>query len=537
MAESLFEQIKGLFGLEIKNDKPEKEYESFTEKVNDDGALVVSPTGVWGQYLDMEGKASSDTQLVSRYRENAIQPELDFAISEIINEAIVINDIIPPVDINTDEIQFSDKIKKSIVEEFKTVVSLLNFNNKGYDIFRQWYVDGRLYFHAIVEENKEKEGLKELRNIDPRRIRKVREVKTKKDVATGVTVVENINEYYVYNKVGFTQISTTTEDVQGIRINPDAIVYVHSGIFDKDNTLVLSHLHKAIKPYNQLKMLEDATIIYHLSRAPERRVFYVDVGNLPTSKAEQYLSAIQSKYKNKTVYDAATGEVRDDKRHMSMLEDYWIPRREGGKGTEITTLGGGQNLTDNLESTEYFKKKLYKALNVPYSRLEPETAFSFGRATEISRDEVRFARFIERLRAKFNDLFDEILKKQLLLKNIVTEDDWEEIKKDIKYVYSHDSYFSEMKDIEVIRERFNLLRDLDDYSTNAIARDKGSEVEAYLSVDWIREHVLQQNDDDKKKLKKQIEKELKDIDDEGPLDLDPDTPGIQQPVPLDSPNV
>lgn len=507
MAESsLFEQISNLFGLDIKT-KKEPPLESFVEKANEDGAIVIAPSGVYGSYVDMEGKSSSDSELVTKYRENAIQPELDFAISEIINEAIVIDDLVPPVSVNVDEIDFSDKLKKTIAEEFQEVISLLNFNNRGYDIFRQWYVDGRLYYHAIINEGKEKDGIKELRNIDPRKIRKIREVSQKRDEKTGVELVSKDNEYFVFNKAGFITGSTSS-DIQGIKINPDAIIYTNSGIYDKDNSLVLSHLHKAIKPFNQLKMLEDATIIYHLSRAPERRVFYVDVGNLPTSKAEQYLGAIQSKYKNKTVYDAQTGEVRDDKKHLSMLEDYWIPRRGEGRGTEITTLGGGQNLTDNIENTEYFKKKLYKALNVPYSRLEPETQFAFGRATEISRDEVRFTRFIERLRTKFNDLFDSVLEKQLLLKNIVTREDWMEIKKDIKYIYSKDSYFSEMKDIEIVRERFNLLRDLDEYTTNGAARDKGLSPTPYISNEWVIQNVLRQNNEDTKEMTKKIKKEL-----------------------------
>jgi len=522
---TLLESVGDLFGFELKKKKEEKELPSFAPKPNEDGAMVIAPSGVFGQYMDLEGKVKSDTELVSRYRELSLQPEMDFAISDIINECIVIDDDTPPVKVNVDEIEFSDKVKNSIKDEFQNVLSLLNFNNKGYDIFRQWYVDGRLYYHVIIEEGKEKEGIQELRNIDPRKIRKVIELQSNQKendrlraTANGVLngIITKTEEYYVFNKVGFVPTSgiSNTAETQGLKINPDAIILTTSGILDIDNSLVLSHLHKAIKPFNQLRMLEDATIIYHLSRAPERRLFYIDVGSLPTAKAEQYVASIMSKYKNKMVYDAVTGEVRDDKRHMSMLEDYWIPRREGGKGTEITTLGGGQNLTDNIESVDYFRKKLYKALNVPYSRLESDSSFAFGRATEISRDEVRFARFKDKLRARFNDLFDAVLEKQLLLKNIVSHDDWNEIKKDIKYTYSTDSYFSELKEIEIIRERFGLLRDIDDYTTNATARDQGKPPEAYVSVEWVRKNILQQDDDSVKDIKKQVDSEMGGIEDD-----------------------
>lgn len=527
--QTLLESITGLFGLEIKK-KESKEYPSIVPKDIDDGALLIAPSGIYGQYIDIEGKVNSDHELISRYRELALQPEIDFAVNDIVNESIIINDINPPITLNLDEIKYSPKIKKSIEDEFQNILSLLNFNNKGHNIFRQWYIDGRLYYHVIVEEGKEKEGIKELRNIDPRRIRKVKEVKKEKD-NNGFEIVKGANEYFIFNKNGFIK-SQAADTSTGIKISPDAIIYTTSGIYDPENLLVLSHLHKAIKPFNQLKMLEDATIIYHLSRAPERRVFYVDVGNLPTPKAEQYLSAIQSRYKNKMVYDAQTGEVRDDKRHMSMLEDYWIPRREGGRGTEISALGGGQNLTDNIESADYFRKRLYRALNVPISRLEQDNQWSLGRATEISRDEMRFSRFVERLRAKFNDTIDSILEKQLILKGIISPDDWVEIKKDIKYIYSNDSYFSEMKEIEVIRERFNLLRDIDDYTTNGVAREKGGGIKPYISVEWVKKHVLQQDDEDEKKLNQEIDDEVKAIEDAIPDDIDPNTPGKQAPAPI-----
>jgi len=458
--------------------------------------------------------------LVSKYRELALQPEIDFAVNDIVSESVVIDDIEAPVGVDVDDIEFSDKIKESIREEFQNVISLLNFNNRGHDIFRQWYVDGRLYYHAVVAEGKEKGGIKEIRNIDPRKIRKIREI-VKEPTPEGANIIKKTDEYFIFNPNGFIE-KNSSSSTSGMKISKDAIIYITSGLYDAENTLVLSNLHKTIKPYNMLKMLEDAAVIYYLSRAPERRIFYIDVGNLPKAKADQYVAGIMGKYRNKMVYDAETGNVRDDKRHMSMLEDFWIPRREGGKGTEITTLGGGNNLTDNIESIEYFRKKLFKALNVPYSRMDSENQWSLGRTTEISRDEMRFARFIDRLRSKFNSLFDEILGRQLILKRIVTESDWNSIKKDIKYRYNRDSYFSEMKDIEVIRERFNLLRDIDEYSTNASARDQGKQPEPWISNAWIRKNVLQQDDDDIKAMNKEIKKELKKMtpDEEGDEDSD-----------------
>jgi hypothetical protein len=501
---TLLEAIGELFGFKLKK-KESVELPSFVPKDYDDGALTISPSGIFGEYLDLEGRIFSDHELVSKYRELALQPEIDFAVNDIVSEAIVIDDIEEPVSVDVDDIEFSDKIKESIREEFQNVVSLLNFNNRGHDIFRQWYVDGRLYYHAVVAEGKEKGGIKEIRNIDPRKIRKIREI-VKEPTPGYANIIKKTDEYFVFNPNGF--IDKNSPSTSGMKISKDAIIYITSGLYDAENTLVLSNLHKTIKPYNMLKMLEDAAVIYYLSRAPERRIFYIDVGNLPKAKADQYVAGIMGKYRNKMVYDAETGNVRDDKRHMSMLEDFWIPRREGGKGTEITTLGGGNNLTDNIESIEYFRKKLFKALNVPYSRMDSENQWSLGRTTEISRDEMRFARFIDRLRSKFNILFDEILGRQLILKRIVTESDWNNIKKDIKYRYNKDSYFSEMKDIEVVRERFNLLRDIDEYSTNAAARDQGKHPEPWISNAWIRKNVLQQNDDDIKAMNKEIKKEL-----------------------------
>lgn len=509
---SLFEAVGDFFGLKLKKKEPKEDLKSFVPREEDDGALTITPSGIYGEYLDLEGKVYSDHELVSRYRDLALQPEIDFAVNDIVNESIVIDERDAPVRVNTDEIEFSDKIKESISNEFEYILSLLNFNNRGYDIFRQWYVDGRLYYHVIVEEGREKQGLKEIRNIDPRKIKKVREIEKRTDERE-MPLVSKVDEYFIFNSHGFIKSSET--NANGLKINKDAVVYITSGLYDSTNSLILSYLHKTIKPFNMLKMLEDAAIIYYISRAPERRIFYIDVGNLPKAKADQYLAGIMNKYRNKMVYDAETGNVRDDKRHMSMLEDFWIPRREGGKGTEITTLGGGQNLTDNIESIEYFRKKLFRALNVPYSRLDTENMWNLGRATEISRDEMRFAGFRDRIRNKFNELFDELLGRQLILKRIVSEADWKKIKKDIKYVYNNDSYFSEMKDIEVVRERFNLLRDIDEYSTNASARDQGKQPEPWISNEWIRKNVLQQSDEDVKLIKKEVKKELKKMSSEG----------------------
>ena len=477
----------------------------------DDGAIELSSTGVFGQYIDLEGKVSNDFDLVSKYRDIALQPEIDFALGDIVNEAVVIDEDDPPVTLNLDDLEdFSQKVKDKILDEFQNVIELLNFNNKGHDIFRQWYVDGRLYYHIIVDEKKTKEGIQELRNIDPRKIKKIREV-IKEKRPDGVEYVKGIDEYFIYNAQGFTsgdykKITAFTPGTTAlIRMDPNIICHVTSGILDTTNQIVFSPLHKAIKPLNQLRMLEDSVVIYRLARAPERRVFYIDVGNLPKVKAEEYLNTVMNKYKNKMVYDITTGEIRDDKRHLSMLEDFWIPRREGGKGTEIQTLQAGLNLGE-MEDVEYFKKKLFRALNVPYSRLDTEDQWSLGRATEITRDEVRFNRYIGRTRNKFNDLFDDLLEKQLLLKGIVTEDDWRVIKSKLNYFYARDSYFSEMKEIEVMKERYNLLQIVDPYSPNG-SLPEGGKI-PYVSHEWIRRYVLQQGEDDIKKMQKQIAVEI-----------------------------
>lgn len=507
---SLFESIGQVFGFASKK-KPEPVFPSIVSKKDDyDGAVEIAAasSGLYGHYLDIEGKIGNDIETISKYREVALQPEIDFAISDIVNEAIIIDNFEDPVELNLDDVEYSDKIKNSISEEFEGIIKMLNFNNKGHDIFRQWYVDGRLYYHTIIDEKNPKKGIQEVRNIDPRKIKKIREIKKDKS-PTGIDVIIGAEEYYIYSSVGFESINknNTSATIQSVRLSTDIVSYVTSGVLDSNNVMVLSHLHKAIKPLNQLRMLEDSVVIYRLARAPERRIFYVDVGNLPKAKAEEYLASIMNKYKNKLVYDMSTGEVRDDKRHMSMLEDYWIPRREGGRGTEITTLQGGQSL-GQLDDVEYFKRKLMKSLNVPYSRLDDQNQWTLGRATEITRDEVRFNRFIEKLRNKFNDLFDQLLEKQLILKGIVSQEDWKKIKSDIKYKYNKDSYFSEMKEIEVMKERFNLLQLIDPYSTTAIA---GDAKRPYISQEWVARYVLQQSEEDIKDIGKEIDAELEEI--------------------------
>jgi hypothetical protein len=424
----------------------------------------------------------------------AMQPEIESAIDDIINEAIVQNDDGKSIRIIMDDLKQPEKIKKAIEEEFSIVLRLLNYQNMATDTFRRFYVDGRIFYHVILDEENPTQGIKALRYIDPRKIRKVREIKKDKDTGTSVDVVQTVNEYYIYNdKV--TSGSSSSYGPVGVRIAKDAIINVNSGLMDSRRAVVLSYLHKAIKPLNQLRMIEDATVIYRISRAPERRIFYIDVGNLPKLKAEQYLRDIMVKYKNKLVYDAQTGEVRDDRKHLSMMEDFWLPRREGGKGTEITTLPGGQNLGE-LEDVKYFEKKLYKSLNVPVSRLDPnQSGFSLGRVGEISRDEVKFSKFVDRQRQKFSEIFDQALRVQCVLKGICTAEEFDEFKENIYYDFIKDNNFAELKEAELVRERLSLLGSVDPY------------VGRYYSMEWIQRNVLRLSDDDIKEMQKQIDKE------------------------------
>lgn len=485
-----------LFGFTISREKGEKEQssqQSFSPPTNDDGALTITSAAYYGTYVDMDGTAKNEVELISRYREMAMQPEIEAAIDDIVNESIVQDDDGRSVQIVLDNLNVNDKIKNSIKTEFSNILRMLNYNQMAQDIFRRYYIDGKMHYHIIIDRENPVEGIKELRYIDPRKLRKVREVKKKKDEATGADVMNVINEYYIYNDKVSSGQSSGFGPV-GIRIAVDSIISVVSGLMDSRRAVVLSYLHKAIKPLNQLRMIEDATVIYRISRAPERRIFYIDVGNLPKLKAEQYLRDIMVKYKNKLVYDANTGEIRDDRKYLSMMEDFWLPRREGGKGTEITTLPGGQNLGE-LEDVKYFERKLYKALNVPMSRLEPNQGFSIGRSSEITRDEIKFSKFVDRMRSRFSDVFDQALRVQCVLKGICTDTEWKEFKQNIYYDFIKDNNFSELKEAELMRERLSLLSSVDTYTGR------------YFSHTWIQRNVLRLTDDEIAQMQKEMDEE------------------------------
>jgi hypothetical protein len=485
-----------LFGFEIARRKTEEEQSaqpSFTPPSNEDGALTISSAAYYGTYVDLDGTAKNEVELISRYREMAMQPEIESAIDDIMNESIVQDDDGRIIDIVLDDLEQPDKIKKAIKEEFGTILRLFNYKHMAQDIFRRYYIDGRLYYNVIIDKQNPVAGIKELRYIDPRKLRKVREIKKKKDERTGAEVIDVTNEYYIYNDKVVSGSSSNYGPV-GVRITTDSIISVVSGLMDSRRAVVLSYLHKAIKPLNQLRMIEDATVIYRISRAPERRIFYIDVGNLPKLKAEQYLRDIMVKYKNKLVYDANTGEVRDDRKFLSMMEDFWLPRREGGKGTEITTLPGGQNLGE-LEDVKYFQKKLYNSLSVPISRLEPAQGFSIGRSSEVTRDELKFAKFVDRLRNKFADIFNQALRVQCVLKGICTADEWDQFKEHIYYDFIKDNNFAELKEAELMKERLGLLGAVDPYTGR------------YFSQAWIQRNVLRLTDDQIKEMQSEIDEE------------------------------
>ena len=486
-----------LFGFTISRDKLEQDKkveQSFSPPANDDGALTITSAAYYGTYVDLDGTAKNEVELISRYREMSMQPEIEGAIDDIVNEAICEDKDGNITQIILDDLDQPKKIKDAIKEEFNTIMRLLNYKNMAHDIFRRYYVDGRLFYHAIVDKENPTQGIKELRYVDPRKLRKIREIKKRKDERTGVEIMDVVNEYYIFNDKVTTGSSSSFGPV-GIRITVDSILSIVSGLMDSRRAVVLSYLHKAIKPLNQLRMIEDATVIYRISRAPERRIFYIDVGNLPKLKAEQYLRDIMVKYKNKLVYDANTGEVRDDRKFLSMMEDFWLPRREGGKGTEITTLPGGQNLGE-LEDVKYFEKKLYKSLCVPVSRLNPDQqSFSLGKVNEITRDELKFAKFVDRLRNKFAEIFDQALRIQCVLKGICTDDEWKLFKENIQYNFVKDNNFSELKDAELVRERVSLLSEVDAY------------VGTYFSQAWIQRHILHMDDDEIKLMQEEIEEE------------------------------
>ena len=490
-----------LFGFVFKRKDKEENRPSFVSKQTDDGAMSITTAGgSYGTYVDLDGTVRSEAEMVTKYRQMALNPECDSAVDEIVNESISYDED-NIVDVNLDDINLSDNIKNIMRQEFKNCLNILEFNKYAYDIYRRWYIDGRLYYHVIIDKTKPNEGIKELRYIDPRKIRKVREVqktptKTNNN-AYDAFVAKTMKEYYIYNDRGFNfNDKVVGPATTGLKVSPDSIIHTVSGLTDTNGSMVLSYLHKAIKPLNQLSTLEDATVIYRISRAPERRIWYIDVGNLPKMKAEQYVREIMVKHKNRLIYDAASGEVRDDRKFMTMLEDYWLPRREGGRGTEVTTLPGGQNLGE-MEDVLYFQKKFLQALNVPVDRLAPETAFSVGRATQITRDEVKFGKFIIRLRSRFSHLFSSLLEKQLILKGILTVDEWNSLSPLIKFRFAKDNYFTELKNAEILQNRLSVADSFQNYAGK------------YYSHYYIRKNVLRQSEEDIKEQDAYINQEGK----------------------------
>jgi len=522
-----------LFGFSIEDDKNKSpSIVSPVPQTNEDGVDNYIASGFYGQYIDIEGVYRSEHDLIKRYREMALHPECDNAIEDVVNEAIVSDLYDSPVEIELSNVDASDKIKKIIREEFTYIKEMLDFDKKCHEIFRNWYIDGRLYYLKVIDVKKPEEGIKELRYIDPMKMRYIRQEKrtSKKDefnyskaTETQKSFYPDFEEYFTYtpSPVYPTGMISGAGNQKSVKIAKDSITYVNSGLVDRNKGSVLSYLHKAIKALNQLRMIEDSLVIYRLSRAPERRIFYIDVGNLPKVKAEQYLKEVMSRYRNKLVYDAGTGEIRDDRKFMSMMEDFWLPRREGGRGTEITTLPGGQNLGE-LSDIEYFQKKLYRALNVPESRITGDTGFNLGRSSEILRDELKFSKFVGRLRKRFAGIFNDILKTQLILKNIVTPEDWERMKDHIQYDFLYDNQFAELKETELINGRLGTLATIEPY------------IGKYYSVQYVRTKILRQTDGEMVEIDQQIEEEIKTGILPDPSTIDPITgqplpqPGMEQ---------
>ena len=488
-----------LFGFNITRVKPKTDpKQQFSQPQAEDGTQVVAAGGFFGSYLDMEGTAKTEQDLIRRYREIALHPECDMAIEDIVNEAITSNENKQSVKVVTDQLKYSSKIKQTIEEEFSEVLRMLQFNTRGHDLFRRWYVDGRIFFQKIIDAENPKNGITELKYLDPRKIKKIREVRKRRPEGmvspTNINIADETVEYFVYNERGIQGSAA----IQGIKIAPDTIAYCPSGVIDQNkNGLVMSYLHKAIKPVNQLRMIEDAAVIYRIARAPERRIFKIDGGNLPKVKAEQYLRDVMARYRNKLVYDASTGEIRDDRNYMSMLEDFWLPSREGGRGTDITTLPGGANLGE-IADIEYFRAKLYRSLNVPVSRLEASQGFNLGRSSEITRDELKFTKFVGRLRKKFTELFNDLLRTQLIIKGIIAETEWPAIRDQIFYDFLQDGHFAELKNSEMMRERLNLAREVRDY------------IGKYYSVNYVRRNILRQTETEIKQMDAEIKKEIDD---------------------------
>ena len=510
-----------LFGFSIEdNEKTPESVVSPIPENKEDGVDHFASSGFFGSYLDIEGVYKTEFDLIRRYREMALHPEVDSAIEDIVNEAIVSDTNDTPVKIELSNLNASDGIKSKIREEFKYILELMDFDNKSHEIYRNWYVDGRIYYHKVIDMKKPEEGIQELRYIDAAKMRYVRQLK-KDDVMKARTAVgkkdlmgynfPEIEEYFIYTpKVGYNSYNPSSGAGAGIKMAKDSITYCTSGLVDRNKGITLSYLHKAIKALNQLRMIEDSLVIYRLSRAPERRIFYIDVGNLPKQKAEQYLRDVMMRYRNKLVYDANTGEIRDDKKYMAMLEDFWLPRREGGRGTEISTLPGGQNLGE-LTDIEYFKKKLYRALNVPPSRMDGDSGFNLGRSSEILRDEVKFSKFVGRLRKRFANMFSDMLRTQLILKNIITPEDWEIMSDHIQYDFLYDNHFAELKEAELLNERLSMVQVAQPY------------IGKYFSQEYVRSKILRQTDEDILEEDKKIEKEIKDGVIPDPATLDPAT--------------
>ena len=482
------------FGFEIK--RKEKELGAVTPPATDDGTYDISGGGFYSTILDTDGRSRTEDDLIRRYRDIAIQPECDSAIEDIVSEAIASDERDMCVSIALDNLQVSTSIKKRIKEEFERILQLLDFNNKAHDIFRRWYVDGRLFYHKVIDTKSPRKGIQQLRYIDPRKIKKVREVETGRKGQ--VDVVKKFKEFYIYNQHGHQVNNTST----GVKLTFDSISYCPSGLIDMHKGTVLSYLNKAIKPVNQLRMIEDSVVIYRISRAPERRIFYIDVGNLPKIKAEQYLKDVMNRYRNKLVYDASTGEIRDDRNHMSMLEDFWLPRREGGRGTEITTLPGGANLGE-IDDITYFQRKLYRSLNVPISRLEAEQNFSLGRSTEITRDELKFTKFVGKLRKKFSVIFNDLLRTQLILTGVIAEEEWKSMSEHIQFDFLQDNNFTELKNAELLKERLEMLSQVENY------------VGTYFSKEWVKKNVLHLTDDEIGEMQKQMDGEGDDNGEDG----------------------
>ena len=494
--------MANLFGFSIEDSENKSPSTiSPVPQSNEDGVDHYITSGFFGSYVDIEGTFRTEFDLIRRYREMALHPEVDSAIEDIVNEAIVSDSDDVPVQIELSNLNASDGIKRKIREEFNIILDLLDFNKKCHEIYRNWYVDGRLYYHKVIDLKKPHEGIQELRYIDAMKMKHIRKVKKEKNnpiqkTKETLNSFPEIEEYYEYNsKPTGSQYNSNTTSF-GVKFAPDSITHCTSGLIDRNKQTTLSYLHKAIKSLNQLRMIEDSLVIYRLSRAPERRVFYIDVGNLPKQKAEQYLRDVMMRYRNKLVYDASTGEIRDDKKFMSMMEDFWLPRREGGRGTEISTLPGGQNLGE-ITDIDYFKKKLYRSLNVPPSRMDGDGGFNLGRSSEILRDELKFTKFVGRLRKRFSNMFNDILKTQLILKNIITPEDWVNMQQHVQYDFLYDNHFAELKESELMTERLNMVATAEPY------------VGKYYSQDYLRRKILRQTDEEIIEQDKLIEKEIK----------------------------